>query len=763
MSPSFPPHDPKKVPGLDTSGNEILLNVERLTHLFNQGVERAKADEHISHREVRELGRELGVTLARELAPILAQPTLRHLIATCADLIGKSNLTPEHQASCWSNLRKGFIGETETFELGQARSALVDGVETELPHLREMFYRYPNPANVGALTAFHSLRDAIDQRFPNLSQQSAHESALIMYGMGLPREEASQETQARYTRQATRILALCEAYVTDHPNVSLASLLRPLSRVASIYDKASQRIAEGQRAQATFNERHHRITNRFDLFDRVSRPEQLAALISPAVITAASSLVSRGSYIGRLYLDTIVDFPRHHAILHHSCPQTRYLLESRYKSLISAPSSGPPTQAVAIGTRGLREFTATSYINIGLECLNQSPNAPRFHSDSSRDVALLSEFIFEKVAALEFERLSDIHGPPSSRHGFLGGGANARREYPSFDYDWFLVYEHEGQTVSCENQSPISNHEFFTRLSRAVDTTLSYLGANSDGAYVPHHPVSLQPERAVTKERYQYLLDSAPDPHMELRLRVNMIPLGGDRSLCAEWLTHISSLVQSASAEIMQNQTKVILSFARAKLSSEHINIKTTPGGLRMGTHLWIACAVAYDRTFDSFEEVTDLLRADKLISEDSAASLTSSYHYLLRLRVRLDMQYGRNEKSLPTGDELTALSKSLGFVSSRNSTPPESLLKAETLHVMRELRAIIGGTYSDDGDVLRPGVIHFLRERLLTTRGIDIFDDSVIRVAEERSKQARLDYAWLQAARTENRWIDAMSEPSLE
>jgi hypothetical protein len=126
-------------------------------------------------------------------------------------------------------------------------------------------------------------------------------------------------------------------------------------------------------------------------------------------------------------------------------------------------------------------------------------------------------------------------------------------------------------------------------------------------------------------------------------------------------------------------------------------------------------------------------------------------------------MQYGRNEKSLPTGDELTALSKSLGFVSSRNSTPPESLLKAETLHVMRELRAIIGGTYSDDGDVLRPGVIHFLRERLLTTRGIDIFDDSVIRVAEERSKQARLDYAWLQAARTENRWIDAMSEPSLE
>jgi hypothetical protein len=763
MNLSRPLHQDPQVSELSGLRTPPSLTAEAITRLFYEGIQKAKADEHVSHREVRELGRELGVSLSKALSDPPEQSTLRHLIATCAELINNSDLLPEHQASCWSNLRKGFIGDTESFELGQARSAIIDAVEMELPRLHSMFYRYPNPTNPDALVNFQRLRDAIEERFPTLSQQSAHESALIMYGLGQSRREPQHQTQERYSRLANRILAVCEKHIRENQNLSLVSVLRPLSRIASIYDRASHRINEGQRAQVSINDRPHRVATRFDLLERVSRPEQLAALISPAVQTAASSLISRGSYIGRLYLDTIVDFPRYHATLHRSCPQTRHLLETRYSSLVHEPAGDPSTRVASIGAKGLREFTTTSYINIGLECLNQSPHDPRFHADSSRDVAMLSEFIFEKVAALEFERLRDAHGPPSSRYGFLGGGANARREYPSFDYDWFLVYEREGQTMPVPGQPPISNRDFFAKLSRAVNTSLSYLGANSDGAFFPHHPISLKPESAVTKDRYDQLLAGSPDPHMELRLRVNMIPLGGDYAFCTEWLTHVSTLTRSASAEIMQNQTRVILDTARAELPPDNINIKTSPGGLRLGTHLWILCSTAYDRSFDSFEDLTSFLRGEDLIGKEDATCLTKAYHYLLRLRVRMDMQYGRNDKQLPTGEELGALAKSLGLGPTRNGIPAESVLKSETLLAMRELRAIIGGSHARDGSIERPGVVHSLRERILTMRGVDIFENSGVTIAEQRSKQARLDYISSQAARAENLWFRAMSEPSLE
>lgn len=729
------------------------LTDETLAQVFNAGLARAQADEHISHREARNLGRELGILLATQFHHLVEQSGLRHLIATSAQHINESALLPEQKASCWSNLRKAFIGDTETFTLGQARSAIIDAVEMELPHLRGMFYPYPNLTNPIALENFEALRKAIDERFPTLSQQAAHESTLILCGLGQTRGLALGDTHERFARIAPNILVICEAYLRENPALTLVSLLRPLSRIAAIYDRASGRIAEGQRAQTSFKE-SYRLTNRFDLLGRIARVDQLAVLIAPTVQTAASSLVSRGSYIGRLYLNTLVEFPQYQTTLHISYPQTKHLLESHYASLAREPERAHSALPISSGVGRLKQFTTTSYINIGLECLNQASNAPQFHADSSRDVALLSEFIFEKVSALEFDRLTNAHGIPSSRHGFIGGGANARREYPSFDYDWFLAYEREGETSATDNQIPVSNHAFFTKLSRAVNTTLSSLGANSDGAYFPHHPISLEAESAVTKDRYQHLLASSPDPHMELRLRVNMIALGGDRAFCDEWLNHLSMLTKNASAEIMQNQARVILNMSRAEPTPERLNVKTSPGGLRLGTHLWILCATAYSRSFDSFENLTDFLASERLISQEKATALTSSYLYLLQLRVRMDMQYGRNDKDLPAGEELSVLAKSLGLGAGRNGITAESILKAEALHAMKEMRSIIGGNHSPDGALDQPGLLQALRDRLMVTRGVDILDHSTITTAEERSRKIRLDYSSAQAARAENLWI---------
>lgn len=751
------PHKPDCNPELSPATLPGRPSEARIVEIIERGLERALTDQHISHREARELGRELGRTLAAEFHHLADQSSLRSLLATTAIQIRESALSAEHQASCWSNLRKGFIGDTEAFQLGQARSAMLDSAEESLPHLRSMFYRYPNPENPRAIAGFERIREEVSTAFPNLSQQAAHEAALIMYGMGQSRGAPLGDTHERFTQIVPRLLGVCEAYLRVHPTTTLVSLLRPLSRIAAIYERASARIQEGQQCQSSYREKDHRPTNRFDLLARINRVDQLVALTSPSVQTAAASLVSRGSYVGRLYLDTITNFPRYQSTLHCSYPQTRHLLENHYQALVQEPSELDPSPHT-LGAPGLREFTATSYINIGLECLNQAPQNPSFHIDSSRDVALLSEFIFEKVARIEYDRLAAIHGAPSSRYGFIAGGANARREYPSFDYDWFLVYERDGETISKTSASSVTNHAFFGKLSRAINTTLSHLGANSDGAYFPHDPISLEAERAVTQERFDRILATCPDPHMELRLRVMMAPLGGDRAFCDLWLSYTNERVRATAPEIMQNQAKIIVEMARAEPEPERLNIKTSPGGLRLGTHLWILATTAFERSFESFEELAHHLRDEGLVTTERAAALVDSYLYLLRLRVRMDMQYGRNDKDLPSGEELCTLAKNLSIIPSRPGLSPEMALRDEILTAMGELRSIIGGSYHSDGSLDKPGIIHQLRRRTLALSSIDILLHDRIVDMEERGRQVRLDFVSRQAARSENLWIASLS-----
>ena len=734
-----------------------------ITDILDNAFEKALADQHISHREAREIGRELGIKLAAQFHHLADQSHLRHLLATSAESIYRSPLTAENQASCWSNLRKGFIGDTESFHLGQARSAAIDSVEEQLPHLRSMFYRYPNPDNPGVQGDFDKIRDQVREHFPHHSHQSTHEAALILYGMAYPRGTPLVNTAARFDQIAESLLAVCETHLQSNPTTSLVSLLRPLSRIASIYEKASSRISNGQRCQTSFREATHRPTNRLDLLGRINRVEQLVALISPAVQTAASALVSRGSYVGRLYLDTVTDYPHYQGTLHCSYPQTRHVLETHYRTLVREPRQTEPAKTFSLGAPGLKEFTATSYINIGLECLNQEPHNPSFHSDSSRDVALLSEFIFQRVVGLEYQRLASIHGTPSSRYGVLAGGANARGEYPSFDYDWFLTYENEGETSAGHEQVSISNQAFYTKLARAINSSLNYLGANSDGAYFPYNPITLVAETAVTQDRYARIVSSCPDPHMELRLRVTMVPLAGDPEFCRSWLTFTQDLVRKSSAEIMQNQAKIILETAHTAVDPRHLNIKTSPGGLRLGTHLWILTSVAFDRNFDSFDDLIQYLQEQKLVSNDRAMQLVDSYHYLLRLRVRMDMQYGRNDKDLPRGDELGVLAKTLGIHSGQAGVSPETDLHNEIMKALTTIQSIIGGTLDSDQRATCDGIIHALRHRVLSLRNIDIFNLEHILDIEERSRQIRLDFVSQRAARAENLWLESLNAPGRE
>jgi len=320
------------------------------------------------------------------------------------------------------------------------------------------------------------------------------------------------------------------------------------------------------------------------------------------------------------------------------------------------------------------------------------------------------------------------------------------------------VYERDGETISKTSASSITNHAFFGKLSRAINTTLSHLGANSDGAYFPHDPISLEAERAVTQERFDRILATCPDPHMELRLRVMMAPLGGDRAFCDEWLSYTNERVRAAAPEIMQNQAKIIVEMGRAQPEPERLNIKTSPGGLRLGTHLWILATTAFERSFESFEELAHHLRDEGLVTTEKAAALVDSYLYLLRLRVRMDMQYGRNDKDLPSGEELCALAKSLSIIPTRPGIAPEMALRGEILEAMGALRAIIGGSYHLDGAMDEPGVIHQLRRKILALSAIDILSHERIVDMEERGRQTRLDFVSRQAAHSENLWIAALS-----
>jgi hypothetical protein len=718
---------------------------KELTTFFHETFSPLMADNVLTRKEVRNLGRELGKKLITISAILTNQNDLPSLILVVAELFDKNIQLPVDKSAAWGNFTKGFTGDSGSLLSAFERNKIINQAEEDAPQFAAMFFRHSALETESKKNSFHKINQLLNKLFPELSEATRTTIGLSMYNMSRLKKELLQEqttTRKLETTDEAQIY-LENSFLRDfeqrltpalksHKDYSpewLCSTVQKIARLGAVYDKAAYRINCGQKVQAkkkmrTFMHKHH-------LFFQLNNPEKIDVAICPETRSFASALVSRGSYIAKLFLDTIVSYPQNlQKIIAFGDTQS---LQSNM-ALLNLEQDIP---APYPSWHSLRAYVWKEFLRLGLRCLTEEPKEHQSHISTSLDIALLSEFIFRQVALTEFNHLADIHGKPTCSFAFFIGGANARREYPTFDYDSYCVYESDGSTISNQtNHTTIPHKDFFIKLNENIAKTLRTLGADFDSGFLPCDPVSHELFWAISTDDFKNLIAKSTDAHLELRLRINQRLIFGDAPFSEQFQKWIDQEVQARRQHILSTRFKEI-----EKLSIpshlEKLNLKLSPGGLRQGVLLWQTCSCIFSTHFSSMSEFANFLQQKQFISEAEKIFFLNAYDFLLISRARMDMQYGRNAKYIPHGDELVAFAKSIGY------------------HHSRILPADIA--YLNDLDEKMSVVSNFclktlsqIRDFVLEQENIDISDSSEADKLATITDRKREEYLAIQAFRTE-------------
>jgi hypothetical protein len=675
------------------------------------------------------VGRQIGVKLFELSQDTTA--TMDALLEETEKKIISALVSQVDQSIAWSNLRKGFIGNDGTFDTALIRAKAIESYERSHPNLTALFGRH----SVEHQNAFGEL---VAKQFSHLSKEQVEEGALILSNMSVVREDllAYQapfshivKIKELTTEVASDILGAIAAYRENNPAACPLYVLNTLSRIGNMYDKASSRIHEGQAIQYSLKKKSSKIysylvNSKLDLFKKIKQPEQIGALISSVEKIAA--LMDRGSYVAWLFIETSNDYPFLVRGFKQRSRLDRSSLAKRYNDICSHYESNEQSKA-------LRAFTRSTYLIIAMRCLNVIPEHDPHHREISSEVADLSEYIFEKAYDIESAHLSRLYGKPTCPAAFLVGGANARREYPSFDYDAFILYEKEGFTDTSQypDATTMTHQEYYKLLTKRIASRIQGLGGNFDSGFLPHDSLTYESEWAYSLDGYEKVLQVV-DKHLELRLRMGLKFFCGDEAFGQHCLSWIEEKSEDSKQLMLSTQASACLTQSKEKINHERVNIKLDAGGLRMLTRLSLICISAFsDQSLLTHDKLLAFLEHKNFLTKQETQAITASYELLIAIRVRLDMHYGRNDKYLPSGNELIAFAKSLGYRNTKKMPADEQLL-TDIDHAMQTI------------DRMTSAALEKIGKHLQDEYGLDIFDYSEAKrraevVEEERRFQRHM------------------------
>jgi hypothetical protein len=239
-------------------------------------------------------------------------------------------------------------------------------------------------------------------------------------------------------------------------------------------------------------------------------------------------------------------------------------------------------------------------------------------------------------------------------------GGNARKDFPSFDYDILGVYEHEGQTTR-GFPNEVYFKELMSYIGKAIELCDHSYGLET--ACFPSGVASLDGYR-----QYFNCADPMADPRFSppmpryddtyARAHVDMALGAGDTVVAGEFKQMVNEII----AEPKSKEKIVECTCAdRKRVHPTPDSIKHSVGGLRdIHIILWL------DKVNQGYQEndVVKRLRlmSNRVLSEMETDYLVDSYHFLMNLRIRMDFHYLQNPKILPQGPERRALALSLGY-----------------------------------------------------------------------------------------------------
>lgn len=274
---------------------------------------------------------------------------------------------------------------------------------------------------------------------------------------------------------------------------------------------------------------------------------------------------------------------------------------------------------------------------------------------------VFSEKVFRAAFSLAKEYLVALYGQPQwqdesgkhrSRIAILLGGANARHEFPSFDYDTTAVFEKDGET-SGGLLGTTSNRIFSEELMKVLDKTLTGVGRELDF-------LRLLPGKSIVSLAEAQTITPGPESAL---VHTNLIFGAGDASLAEIYQNIIYEKIfdsESTRSNALATRHEWIREERSRYAGTSIRNLKAVT--LREVTALMTAWSLIHKRATPNPSMLFEDLAVEGYLSGEESAALEEAYQTALAWRIQLDLFFGRNQKNLPTDTALERFVRSTGY-----------------------------------------------------------------------------------------------------
>jgi hypothetical protein len=493
-------------------------------------------------------------------------------------------------------------------------------------------------------------------------------------------EEASGAAEAR-RREFLGIAAnLVETMGRDglDPDESV----RELRRVGTIYDEASatvmsRRTAVSERTEAAMGDK-------MDVYRRIqSDGAAIKALTDQRLRRLADILSYRSAYLAKTMIELIAERPQslNEVVKPEHRPTTLEGMRGELGRRLAESAGEGGEEGRRRGVDAVRHFNNAGLIRLGYmytEVMEGklTDTTVRGIYDEMSDLSIA---VLEGVYSLERRRMSEEYGEPSAKAAIVLAGANSRREFPSFHVDAAAVTSPDDPAqpeergfglTSGGSRPPITNLEYHEELTRRIRDS-----AKAAGHLVDFDTITLGPEGRALNCRTPAIvcgaLDAAAAAEPAVLFGAENLTYGcGDPAVAGEMLEASSRLIGRhapayASAVILDRENR------DKEWRAEKPNIKYSKGGLHdlvevVDTYKAVE-GLPQNSIFDlvgaiykGLKSGAEPAKAELLDAQEK--QLMKSYLWLMNLRVRLDLEYGRQHKFLPEDAHLRRFVRMFGY-----------------------------------------------------------------------------------------------------
>ena len=318
----------------------------------------------------------------------------------------------------------------------------------------------------------------------------------------------------------------------------------------------------------------------------------------------------------------------------------------------------------------LARFKRRNYLHIVLKDVLRLSTL----GETTLELSALADVILANTLAFCYQELEKRYGHPQFRDpqgrivrsGFsiisLGKLGGNELNYSS-DIDLLFLYGQDGETSGgSEQDSVVSNKEFFVRLAHAVTRTITHPTPQGEVFRVDLRlrPEGEQGDLAISlNSAIEYYEHRARD--WELQVLIKARHSAGDARLTREFLRRVEPYIYGSPADVEAVESVL---WAREKISKklregrgDALDVKLHRGGIR-DVEFLTQCLQRLHGGHDPWVRSGGTLFAlrklnDKgWLSDRDLAALTSCYEFLRKVEHRIQLEMGKQSHRLPAGRE---------------------------------------------------------------------------------------------------------------